>query len=395
MNRYSVFAASLVGLAGVFAATCLAGEPAKPAKPNASDTLWAYIGTYTGKESKGIYLCRLDLAKGTLELAGLAGEAQNPSFLAVHPTRPRLYAVGELDEFKHKRTGAIDAFSIQPKTGKLTLLNQQPSGGTGPCHLTVDRTGRWLLAANYGGGSIICLPIGHDGRLGDSTSFIQHRGTSVDPGRQTGPHAHGIVLDAANHFVFVPDLGLDKVMVYRFNPSTGRLSAADPPSASVAPGAGPRHIAFHPNGRWAYVICEMGNTVTAFQYDAAAGKLQTLETLSTLPADFHGQSWTAEVAVHPSGKFLYGSNRGHNSIAIFAIDGDTGKPRLFGHQSSGGKTPRNFAIDPTGRYLLAANQDSHNIVVFRINRDNGKLEPTGSEVKVSSPVCVTMLPPVE
>ena len=353
--------------------------------------LRVYIGTYTRGQSEGIYLSQLDLATGKLRAAELAAKVANPSFLAIHPGRPLLYAVGELGDFQGKRAGAVSAFSVDPATGKLTLLNQQSSQGTGPCHLVVDRTGKNVLVANYGGGSIACLPIRRDGRLGEATSSIQHEGSSVDPRRQQGPHAHSMNLDAAGRFAFAADLGLDKILVYRLDAAKGKLTPNDPPWTRLAPGSGPRHFAFHPSGRYAYVINELNSTVTAFRYDAGQGILRPLQTISTLPEGFDGSSTTAEVQVHPSGKFLYGSNRGHDSIACFAIDAATGKLTCVGHEPTQGKSPRNFGIDPTGSYLLAANQGTDNVVVFRIDTETGRLRPTGQSISVSTPVCVKIV----
>ena len=358
-----------------------------------SDELRVYVGTYTRGTGKGIYLFHLDLATGRLQSAGLAAEVANPSFLAVHPGRQFLYAVGEMGNVAGGKAGAVSAFSIDPKTGKLALLNQQVSRGAGPCHLVVDRTGKYVLVANYGGGSVACLPIRADGRLGEATAFVQHQGSSVNPRRQQGPHAHSVNLDAANRFAFVADLGLDKILVYRFDAEGGKLAPHKPPFTGLPPGAGPRHFAFHPNGRYAYVINELNSTVTAFNFRADRGALEPLQTVSTLPGEFRGRNTTAEVQVHPSGKFLYGSNRGHDSIAIFAVDVRTGKLRLVGHQSTGGKTPRNFGLDPTGAYLLAANQTTDNIVVFRIDAKTGKLQATGRSVTVPAPVCVKFIRP--
>jgi len=350
-----------------------------------------YIGTYTWKASKGIYLSSLDPASGELQAPVLAGVATNPSFVAIHPSRRFLYAVGEVDRFGGQKGGVLSAFAIDPQSGKLTLLDQQSSRGPGPCHVAVDRTGRWALVANFSGGSVACLPIQEDGRLGEATDFVQHKGSSVNPQRQQGPHAHAAYFDAANRFVFVPDLGLDKVMIYRFDAARGKLLANDPAWVSMAPGAGPRHLAFHPNGRFAYVINEINSTVTVLAYDAARGALKPIESVSTLPEGFQGKSTTAEVLVHPSGKFLYGSNRGHDSIVAFAIDAETGKLRLIGHEPTQGKTPRNFAIDPLGNFLLAANQDSDNVVVLRIDAQSGKLQAAGHSIKVAAPVCVEMM----
>jgi 6-phosphogluconolactonase len=291
-----------------------------------------------------------------------------------------------------KKTGAVTAYAIDPATGDLTLLNHQSSGGPGPCHLAVDREAKNVLVANYAGGSVAVLPIRPDGRLGEATATIQHRGSSINPQRQEAPHAHCVNLDAANRFAFVADLGLDKVLIYRFDPSKGTLTPNDPPSAAVKPGSGPRHFAFHPDGRHAYVINELGNTVTAFDYAPGPGALSSRQTLSTLPDDFHGSSSTAEIQVHPSGAFLYGSNRGHDSIAVFAIDPRSGELTAAGHQGHEIKTPRNFAIDPTGRYLVVANQDSASLVVFAIDPKTGSLTPVGDKVSVPKPVCVEFVP---
>lgn len=348
-----------------------------------------FVGTYTSAKSKGIYSFKLDLASGKLAPLGLAAEITNPSFLAIHPNKRFLYCVGEVGNFDGKPGGAVAAFAIEAATGKLSALNQQSSGGGGPCHLVVDKTGKHVLVANYGGGSVAVLPIGADGRLGAATSFIQHKGSSVNPRRQEAPHAHSINVDVENRFAAVADLGLDKVLVYRFDSSKGTLTPNEPAGAAASPGAGPRHFAFHPNGRLAYVINEIHSSVTAFSYHPEKGVLTEIQTLSTLPHPVEGNS-TAEVQVHPSGKFLYGSNRGHNSIAMFAIEKD-GKLKHLGNQSTQGKIPRNFGIDPTGQYLLAANQNSDTIVVFRINQADGKLEQVGDPVEAPTPVCVKFL----
>ena len=353
-----------------------------------------YFGTYTGKVSKGIYRSELDLATGKLSPPVLAGEAASPSFLAIAPNQKFLYSVGEISDFGGKKAGAVNAFAIDAATGNLKLLNQQSSGGPGPCHVVVDREGKNVLVANYGGGSAAVLPIQADGKLSEASSFVQHKGTSVDKGRQEAPHAHSINVDAKNRFAFVADLGLDTVQVYKFDAAKGTLTPNDPPAAKVELGSGPRHFAFHPSGKFAYVINEMLLTVTVFDYDADKGILAPDQTITTLPAgviDRKGMS-TAEVVVHPSGKFLYGSNRGHHSIAIFSINQSTGKLTEVGHQSMGIKTPRNFNIDPTGNYLLVANQDGDSVVVFRVDQDTGKLEPTGSTIEVPMPVCVKFLP---
>ena len=327
-----------------------------------------------------------------MTVAGRAAEAEQPSFLAVHPGGRYLYLANALRQFRGQPGGALGAYRIDAASGGLTPLNEQPSRGTSTCHLTVDRTGRHLLAVNYGTGSVIARAIGEDGRLGEAAAFIQHEGHSVDPRRQKGPHAHSVNLDAANRFAFVADLGLDKIMVYRFDAGAGALAPNDPPSVALAPGSGPRHFAFHPSGRFAYVVNELTSTVTAFRYDAASGVLAPLDTASALPKGYAGPSTGAEVAVHPSGRFLYSSNRGHDSIAIFAIDAGTGRLRPVGHASTQGKRPRHFAVDPSGRFLLAANRDSNTIVAFRINAETGALDPTGSVAEVPGPICILMVP---
>ena len=360
--------------------------------PDAQRKLRVYVGTYTGGNSQGIYVCELDLTTGVLSEAKLAAEATNPSFLAIHPSRRFLYAVGEIDDFEGRKSGGVSALAVNHETGQLKLLNQQPSQGAGPCHLVVDASGKNVLVANYGGGSVACLPIKQDGSLGEATAFIQHQGSSINPQRQSGPHAHSINVDANNRFAIAADLGLDKVLIYRFDAENGTLTPNDPPSVAVKAGGGPRHFAFHPSGRFAYTNNEITLTVTVFRYDAAGGGLTELQTISTLPQGVVGDgNSTAEVRVHPTGRFVYVSNRGHNSIALFAVDQSTGKLTPMGHEPTRGEIPRNFNLDPTGSYLLAANQNTHNVVVFRVDPSTGKLEATGSEVEVSSPVCVRFM----
>jgi 6-phosphogluconolactonase len=286
----------------------------------------------------------------------------------------------------------VSAFAIDHATGKLTLLNQQPSGGRGACHVIVDRTGRCLLVANYGSGSAASIPIGDDGRLGEPGTVVQHEGKGLNEKRQEGPHAHSAAIDPRNRFAYVADLGIDRLMIYRLDAQKGTMTPNDPPYAAVAPGAGPRHFTFHVNGKHAYVINELANTITAFEYDPATGKLTGIQTVNTLPDDFAGANTTAEVVVHPSGRFVYGSNRGHDSIAIFACDPQTGRLTVVGHESTRGKTPRNFNIDPTGQYLIAANQGSDTIIVFRIDQASGRLKAVGDPVAAPTPVCIKFLP---
>lgn len=370
---------------------CLLGCALVSPSAQAADpaSLRLYIGTYTGPKSKGVYTSTLDLATGKLSTAELAVELKNPSFLAVHPQDPTLlYAVSEVDDAQGKPSGGVAALKRDPATNRLTVLNAELSGGAGPCHLNVDATGRHVLVANYGGGSVAALPIVAGGKLGPATSVIAHQGNSVNPQRQKEPHAHSINLDPANRFAFAADLGLDQVLVYAFDPQAGTLARHEPPFAKVTPGAGPRHFAFRPDGKFAYVINELGNTITVFEYAADKGVLKVVQDISTLPAGHTEPSYTAEVVVHPSGKFVYGSNRGHDSIAMFTVDPATGLLTAQGQEPTRGKAPRNFVVDPTGRWLLAENQGSDTIYVFAIDQATGRLKETGSPLSVPTPVCV-------
>ena len=368
-----------------------AGGSAQPMNP--TDKL-VYIGTNTGNGSKsqGIYLYRFSEATGKLTPLGLAAKSDNPGFLALDPTHRYLYSVNEIGDYQGKTTGSLSAFAIDRPTGKLTPLNIVDSGGSGPTHLAVDKTGGWVLAANYGAGSVALFPILADGRLGKARVVLPHTGHSVNPERQKEPHAHSIYVSPDNRFVVSADLGTDQIYVYRFDASTGTLTPNQPPYATVAPGSGPRHFAFSANSKFAYVIQEMASTITAFSYDAEHGHLKSLQMLSTLPADFKGSSTCAEIFIHPNGKFLYGSNRGHDSIAVFSIDPIKGTLAPVEYVSTQGKTPRNFGIDPTGRYLIAANQDSNSLVVFRIDPNTGRLTPTGQKEETPTPICVVFEP---
>jgi 6-phosphogluconolactonase len=368
---------------------CLSGATT-PA--GAGDSWLMYVGTYTGEKSKGIYAYRLDANSGALTPLGLAAETANPTFLAIHPNGQFLYAANEIEVFNGQKSGAISAFALAAKTGRLTLLNQQPSGGAGPCHLTVDHTGKFVLAANYGGGSIIALPIQEGGRLGSSTAFVQHLGSSVNARRQTGPHAHGIYLDNSNRYALVCDLGLDKILCYRFDSIQGTLTPNEPPFTATQPGAGPRHFAFHPNSRFAYAINELNNSINAYLIDDKHFELKSIQTVKTLPDDSQANSTTAEIAVHPSGRFLYGSNRGHDSLAVYLVDNQAGTLKLAEFQPTQGKNPRGFAIDPAGRFLVAANQNTHDLHVFRIDSQTGRLTSTGQRAEVGAPVCIQFAP---
>jgi len=347
------------------------------------------FGSYSTPDKESVHLFQLNLQDGSLKKLNAVDGLTNPSFLKIHPNGKYLYTVNEVSTFDGKKSGGVTAFALDVNGGKLNKINQQPSGDTGPCHLTVDATGKYVLVAHYGGGSTSVLPIKIDGSVGAVVSQIKHKGSSVHS-RQKAPHAHAVHVGPNNKFAFAPDLGIDKVLVFSFDEKTGAIAETKFDGAKLEPGSGPRHFGFHPDGKFAYVINEIKQTVTAFRYNAKRGRLRTLQTLSTVPHPVDGNS-TAEVLVHPTGQFLYGSNRGHNSIAIFRINEKNGKLTALGHESTRGSTPRNFGIDPTGQFLLAANQQSDNVAVFRINQDTGKLKFTGNEIKLSKPVCVRMI----
>jgi len=356
-----------------------------------SHSLTLYVGTYTSGKSEGIYIYNMNVSSGELKYFNTVKRVIDPSFLAVGRKRRFLYAVNELTEFGGKPGGALSAFSIDQKTGDLNLLNQQPSLGGAPCYVIVDATGRFVLVANYTGGNVSVLPVLPDGGLGTATDMVQHQGSGANKERQEAPHAHCVVLDRSNRYAFVADLGLDKVMIYHFDAKAGKLRPTRQPWAQLNPGAGPRHFIFHPNGRYAYVINELDSTLAAFSYDAVNGTLHSIQTVSALPKDFSGKNDCADLHITSSGRFLYGSNRGHNSIVVFAINESTGKLTYLEHTSTLGKTPRNFAVDPTGRFLLVANQESDTVVTLRIDTVTGRLKPTGHVAEVPTPVCLKFL----
>ncbi len=352
-----------------------------------------FVGTYTSKGSEGIYVYSMDPDNGALELVSVATGVQEPSFLALSPGTNHLYAVNELKEHREGPAGApaggtVSAFTFDPISGEITPLNRQHSNGLAPCHLKVDQTGRFLMVANYGSGSVSVLPILDDGRLEAASCVIQHKGRGKDPRRQAGPHAHSVNLDPANRFALVADLGIDRVMIYRFDSTRGLLEPNDEPWIEVRSGAGPRHIAFHPNRRLCYLINELDSTMTVFEYNEKYGLLKEIQNIATLPKDFPGTSTCADVHIDPTGRFLYGSNRGHDSIVIYEIDQSTGILDLRGHVPTQGRKPRNFAIGPNGDYLFVANQDSDSIVTFRLDREAGLLEATGQVATVPAPVCL-------
>jgi 6-phosphogluconolactonase len=360
-----------------------------------------YVGTYTRRDSalahmeKGIQRFMFDPSSGALTFVETITGIVNPSFLAISPDRRFLYAVSEMTDLVNGRpAGGVAAYAIDPNSFTLRHLNEQATSGTSPCHLTVDATGRYVMATNYGSGSVCLFPIRPDGSLGNSSDFITHEGSSINPQRQQEPHPHSINLDPSNRFAFVPDLGTDKVMIYLLDTESGKLTLnAEQPWARTKSGAGPRHLAFHPNGKLLYVVNELDSTVTGFAFDADRGTLREIGAISTLPTDFDGKSHCADIHVHPNGKFLYASNRGHDSIAVFAVDAQSGDLKPVEYMPTGGQVPRNFAIEPTGTYLLAANQNSDDIFTFTIDDKNGKLTPTGLRTQVPAPVCIKFLTP--
>jgi len=353
---------------------------------NLCDHYLLFVGTYTKGKSKGIYVYSYDAKSGESTPLGLAVETPNPSFLAVDSSQRFLYAVNELTQYEGASSGAVTSFAIEKRTGKLSRINEIASGGAHPCYISLDKTAKYVLVANYTGGSVAVFPVRRDGGLGEATAFVQHAGSGKNPARQEGPHAHWIEITTDNQFALAADLGLDKILVYRFDAHHGTLTPNDPPFAKVEAGAGPRHIAFHPNGKFLYVVDELASTVTLFSFDSSKGTLHLLQSLSTLPSGSSGNNDTAEIHVHPNGKFLFASNRGHDSIAFFSLDQNTGTLTPVDHVSTQGKTPRNFELDPTGTRLLVANQDSDNIVFFNINPQTGQLTAASQQLKVPSPV---------
>jgi 6-phosphogluconolactonase len=376
--------------------------PAQLAPYNpATDTL-CYVGTYTDSgKSKGIYFFRLQTQNAEVSQnillvpQGLAAESINPSFLAADLKRRLIFAVNEVDTFNGQPGGAVSAFAIDPLTGKLKLINQRPSMGTGPCHIVLDQEGKNALVANYGSGSVAVLPIAADGKLGEATSVIQHTGKSVNPERQQGPHAHCVTLDPANKFAFVCDLGLDKILAYRFDAQAGKLTPAEPAFTTVKAGAGPRHMVFRPDGKFAYVINELDSTVTVFAYTPETGALKEVQTESTLPPYYDGKNSGAEIDVHPSGKWLYVSNRGNETVVLFNIDKEKGTLTYTEEQNTGGRKPRHFGIQPDAKHLVVANQDTDTLLVCRIDDGNGRLKPSGVFAEAPSPVCAIFVPPPE
>jgi 6-phosphogluconolactonase len=349
----------------------------------------AFVGTYTGKTgSKGIYAADFDPASGKLTITGVAAETPSPSWVAVHPSGKFVYAANEIGP-----KSTITAFSLDAKNAKLNPLNQRSALGSDPCYLSFDKTGKFLFAANYSSGNVVVFPILPDGKLGEHTANVKDAGAlGPKKERQEAAHAHWVQVSPDNRYVFVADLGLDAILSYRFDASKGTLTPNDPPSAKLTPGAGPRHVAFSPDGKFVYVVSELNSTVTALSYDASKGTLHELQVLSTLPDDFVGRNDDAEITVHPDGKWLFASNRGHDTIALFAVNPTDGTLTHTGEFPSGGKEPRHFTIDPTGKYLLAENQNSNTVAVFRIDPSTGALAQVSLTEDIPSPVCVSFLP---
>ena len=360
---------------------------------NQPQKLHAYIGTYTGNlphvqgKAKGIYGLIVDTKSGEIKIESLNEVGVNPSFLILDAKKKHVYAVDEHHIFEND-SGAVSSYSIDKKTRELIFLNRQLTHGAWPCHLCLDRTGRYLIAANYISGNVAVLPVEDDGRIGEATDVVQHRGNSVNLNRQKEPHAHMAVMDETNQFVFVPDLGIDKIMVYKLDLERGKLTPAGNPWAEIHPGGGPRHFAFHPTWKHAYSINELDSTLTVFKYQN--GELETVQVISTLPESFERFSTTAAIKVHPSGRFIYASNRGHNSIAVFSCDESTGALENMDYVQTQGETPRDFDIDPAGELMLVANQDSDSIVSYHINQQTGALIPTGEKLSLPTPVCIAI-----
>ncbi len=359
---------------------------------NPPATYRVYLGTYTGKGSEGIYTCQFNSKSGQLSDLKLAVRSDNPSFLAVDQKGQCLYAVNETGTYLNEPTGSVSVFNIHHITGQLELLQQISSLGAAPAHLSLNQTGQYLFVANYTGGNIAAFPINNQGQLGEPTGFMQHEGSGTNRIRQERPHAHCIAVSNNDQYVLVADLGIDKLMFYRFYNTSGSLEPHNPAFVQLLPGAGPRHFDFHPSGEAVYVLNELSSTISVFSFDTATAGMQLRQDIGTLPEDFSGENTTAEIEVDARGRFLYASNRGHNSIVQYAIDPVSGKIKPIAWISSGGKDPRHFTIDPSGKWLLAANQNSDNVVVFRIDPDNGQLKETSNSLQLSMPVCIRFIP---
>ena len=357
----------------------------------AQDNL-VFFGTHSVGSQKGISVAHFNSETGVLTKPELVVEAPAPAYFILHPDGKHMYVCNSNDFAKGYTGQTISAYSIDPRNGSLTLLNQQSSGGADPSYIWMDASQRFVLVANYKGASVTVIAIKPDGSLGEIIANIKHSGRSIDTVRQTQPYAHSIKLDPTNRFALVADLGLDKLFVYRFNSKNGSLEPNDPPFAIVSPGSGPRHFAFHPNEKFVYLINEMACTIITFAWDSADGKLSEVQTSSTLPLDFKGKNTCAEIEVYPNGKFLYASNRGHESLAVFTIDSTTGKISLLEHVPTQGHSPRNFTFDPTNKWLIVTNHNSDNAMVFKVDERSGHLTPVGNPVPIVYPFCIRFLP---
>ena len=356
----------------------------KPSKKLMNSDFHLLVGTYTSGKSEGIYVYKFNVKTGEFSQESVAKNIKNPSFLAISPDGKNVYSAGETDN-----NGSVHAFAFDKKTGVLNPLNMQSANGNYPCYVEIDKTGKWLMAGNYGAGNLSIYPVETNGNLGKATQVIQHEGKSINPGNQESPHVHSVNIAPNNVDVFVPDLGIDKIMTYSLDAKTGKLTAGNLAFTKVKAGSGPRHFVFHPNGKFAYCIQEISGEVVAFDY--RKGALTEIQTISTKPADLKGDLNCADIHISPDGKFLYGSNRVNDSLVIYEVDAKTGKLTYVAHQSVLGKKPRNFMIDPTGSFVLVANQDSDNIVIFKRDAVKGTLTPTGTEIAVPNPVCLKMV----
>lgn len=359
-------------------------------KSSVPKALTLVVGSYTDRGGQGIYLCSVESGSGEIRLKSVTADVANPSFFAI-PGRRFLYAVSETSSEDRTGGGYVCALRFDERVSKIDFLNKQSSEGGNPCHLTVDRGGKYVLVSNYSSGSLAVLPIQNDGSLGSPTQVVQHFGSGTDPIRQKLPHPHSVVFDERGSHAFVPDLGMDKIVLYEYDRLLGKLNAMASQSVGVAPGAGPRHMDFHPSGRSAYVVNELDSTVAAFRFDSRHGTLHPTKTISTLPPSYSEKNLCGDIHVHPSGKFLYCSNRGHDSIVVFEVDSSGETLTILQYQPAGGKTPRNFAIDPQGKLLVVANQDSGTLVSFSINKKTGELTPTGHVLEIPVPVCPQFL----
>lgn len=364
-----------------------------------NENILVFVGTYNNnialikegrlnQKAQGIYVFRMDPETGELILLSKGNGEPNPSYLTLDQTKKYLYSTNEITEYNELKSGAVTAFSINPKSGELSFLNRLATGGTDPCYLTINNSNTHLLVTNYSSGSVSLFPLSSDGFLEPISCFIQHKGKSINTDRQSGPHAHAIELDKKNKHAFVTDLGCDKVFIYKTDFENGCLTTSDPAFIKIKAGEGPRHCIFHPAGKYFYIITEMGSSICSYLFDEAKGTLALLQVISTLPKQYVGQKWSAAIKILPNGNFLYASNRGHDSIATYKINNDTGKLTLVTIQSTGGSTPRDFDFDPEGNYLIAANQTSNNIVVFKINRENGYINEVFRVNNILSPTCI-------